>query len=193
MNAQEARQEAARQATLGRILRTWKHQHTSRAFDGWRELVRTHKQLLSRSMQSWRNGLLSSAWRRWAALLDEVRDMRAKALSALGRWTQLPRGGLCTGATSSPAVGRRAELLGKTIGRWTNRLLARAFLPWRALPDRSRDQAAAAARATTDDTQALLVGLLRVERVRARGWAVVSSCSRARWGTRSTGRSPTPS
>ena len=130
--------EAARQRTLNGILRTWKHQHTSRAFDGWRDLVESHKELLRRSARHWANGILAAAWRRWAALVGEQAAMRDQAAKVAGRWRhRLAAAAFATWYDKvAEKVERRHELLAKTAGRWQNRALAAAFLPWVALTKR---------------------------------------------------------
>ena len=134
------RQEAARRHTLNRIVRGWRHQHTSRAFDAWRELVQRHRELLVRSGRHWRNALVASVWRRWCTMVSEQREQRRAVASAAGRW----RNRLAASAflmwrdTVVATVERRRMLAGKVMGRWSNRLLASTFAPWLQLTVRSK-------------------------------------------------------
>ena len=140
LGSADARQEAARQATLGRILRGWKHQHTSRAFDGWKEITAQQKAVLVKSARHWANALLASVWRRWAEMVAEQKEQREGAGRVLGRWRKraVATAFISWRDTVRAEVDHRNYLLGKVAGRLLNRLLAMTFAPWQELTIRSR-------------------------------------------------------
>ena len=131
----EEREERERQHRIRKILRSWKHAHTSRAFDGWRQLLAENKQLRTRAGKHWRNSLAASVWRRWMEMVEGVRQQREAGAKVLGRWRNRLTGAAfeCWLETVRATLDERHNKLGRAVGRMRNRLLSLVFDSWRGL------------------------------------------------------------
>ena len=117
----------------------WKHQHTSRAFDGWRELTARHRQLRMRAAGHWRNRLVGQMWRGWVEMVLSIRQQREAVGVALGRLrNRLAAAAFgCWHTGVRDAIDGRREKLARAVGRMINRQLSITFHAWRALLLRS--------------------------------------------------------
>lgn len=71
--------EKARADKIQHVVRSWRHRHTSRAFDGWRDLVHTERAAaIKRAVARWANRLFASCWASWRECVAVSR--RAKEL-----------------------------------------------------------------------------------------------------------------
>ena len=156
------REGAERKHKLNRILRTWRHTHTSRAFDGWRDLTKHNRDLLNRSARHWRSALVSSVWRRWREMVAETAKQRGAVAAAVGRMrSRLAAAAFLAWRDNVRwAVDTRRERLQKTVGRWANRALAMTFMPWAALTLRSRKAKELQRRAMMRLTHGLISSIL---------------------------------
>ena len=109
--AMRAREQQQREHTVRKVLRSWKHQHTSRAFDGWKALVRERRAALWRSIGHWIHRHLAAFFRIWQATVTHAIDEKRS---------------------------REQAHLSRAVGRWSQRLLATVFVPWALLAERTR-------------------------------------------------------
>ena len=109
--AMRAREQQQREHTVHKVLRSWKHQHTSRAFDGWKALVRERRAVLQRSIGHWIHRHLAAVFRIWQATVTRAIDEKH---------------------------ARERAHLSRAVGRWSQRLLATVFVPWTLLTERAR-------------------------------------------------------
>lgn len=120
------REARERQHRANQVIRKWKHQHTSLAFDGWKEAVQRSKDLVQRTARRWLYAIAGNVWRRWVELVEERREMRATVARAVGRWSR----GFLAGAFVAwsdkvrESVDNRNATLGRAMGWWLNRQLA---------------------------------------------------------------------
>ena len=127
-------QENERKAKIGKILRYWKHRHTSTAFDGWRDVAKGAAKLRGRALRHWRLGLATSAWRRWVEMVEGVRAQRDAVAAAVGRWRNRLVGAAFAEWHEAVAsvVDERMGKLSRAAARMQNRSLAAAFDEWAA-------------------------------------------------------------
>ena len=108
------------------VLRRWKHQHTSVAFDGWVRMTAENKAKRRRIAGHWANALVSRCFVRWHGMLAEQSEMRARARQSVQRWAnRFVAGafGAWRDAVREKVDARESQYL-KTLGRMANRLLA---------------------------------------------------------------------
>ena len=134
-------EEITRKNRVAKVLRQWAHAHTSRAFDGWRDLTKESVALRKRVAGHWRNGLASSAWRRWVEMVDDARGQREAAARVLGRWRNRAVSG-CFEVWREEVraiVDDRNAKLGRALGMIRNRGLVLVFDAWSGLVAAQKD------------------------------------------------------
>ena len=158
----EERVERERQHKISRVVRQWRHAHTSKAFDGWRELTRHTVALRVRAGRHWRHAFIASVWRRWVEMAAEVRHQREAAARVLGRWRHRAAAScfLRWVDLARDAVARRNEKLARVVGRMRSRVLSLVWEGWRSVVERSRRVAGMQHRALLRMTHGLVCDVL---------------------------------